>query len=208
MNGLGGSSFYDSLNKLVIGFLLLMPFVVNCETLCLENSFQLVVLAFCSWIAGLFFWGLFELLFFPNFKCLPCYRSNNLDWINHEYASIMKITGNRYINRLGASLDSLKLFDYYSIYFEVKKRCLLGAVPQLESFSAFFRNFTIVLLLWMLVILTHWWHPFSHNPDYYTPEEMTIAIAIILALLIISLILRCYTEKKIYKSIFEAYFLS
>lgn len=208
MNELGGTSFYDSLNKLVIGLLLLIPFVANCEVLCLENSFFLVLLAFCSWIVGLFFWGLFELLFFPIFKCLPCYRTNNLDWINHEYASISKKTGNRYINRCGVSLCSLKLYDYYRIYFEVKKRGLLGVVSQLESFSAFFRNFTIVLLLWILVILTHWWHPFSHNPDYYTPEEMTIAIAIILVLLIISLILRCHTEKKIYQSIFEAYFLS
>lgn len=205
MNGLTGSSIYDSLNKLAIGYLLLLPIIQHNGWLDSTSPYPLAILALYCWLAGLFFWAFLDIVIFPNSKFIPWYKTLNLDWINNAYTHVSNIVGKVYNNTLNVPLKNLGLYDYYAIYFEVQKEGLLGTVPLLESFSAFFRNIPLVFLGWTIAILSHYWNPLNLNS--YTPAEMTLSIILIIVLGIVSLIFRYYVEKKIFQSIFESYFL-
>lgn len=205
MSDLGGSSFYDTLNKLVIGFLLLLPFV-KCfyPSLHLDKAICLFTFSVVCWVIGLFFWVPIEYISnnFP--RRISLYKNNNIKWIRDSYLEVYTEinTGSHNLNL--PKPNNLEKKDYYIIYFTLQKQNLLGCVPYLEIYSAFFRNLSIVAILWALVILPTLWHLYK---DSYTHAEIALTITASIFVGILGPICRYYTEKKIFRSIFEAYFL-
>lgn len=59
MTGLVGASFYDSLNKLVIGFLFLLPFIAVYMP---SSTVMLFVWSIVAWLVGIVIWALCECL--------------------------------------------------------------------------------------------------------------------------------------------------
>lgn len=206
------SSFYDALNKLVIGFLILLPVVSFSD--CLSSDTILFVIA--CWMIGIFIWAVSESLMQPFSQSLPFMKKNNLEWINQEYDSVTKEVGRKYIDPVTSMpLYKLELRDYYSIYYKVQKNGLLGSVPVLESYSAFFLNLSFVFIWWTIVFCIVLWRndftpasiPFI--PIYVIPILLfSIRLYPILLLsIILSLYFRKCVEHKIFSSIFYAYFL-
>ena len=200
------SSFYDGLNKFVIGFLLIIPFINPCNgvlSYISDNTLELCV--FC-WLVGIFFWAFQEYLILRFLKFLPFLQKNNIKWIRDEYHNVSKETGKNYKDDCGNDIKIIEEKHYFSIYYEVQKKGLLGAVPILESYSAFFYNLSFVFLWWMIAMGIH-----SVWPScccVATPCKSSIYIIIVLIFAIIaSLYFRACIEKKIFKAIFDAYFL-
>lgn len=101
MNGFIGSLLYDSLNKLVIGFLILLPFILLYLFHEHTNPSYLsaTLIAVACWMLGLYFWGVVKVInVYSNtaeHKCgklTPLFSSasgsNNLHLINYSYKRI------------------------------------------------------------------------------------------------------------------------
>lgn len=202
------SSFYDGLNKLVIGFLILFPFIDFCSKGNDEIA-TISLIVFC-WLIGIFLWAFLKSLSFiclskfnlsHLFKSIPLPKKNNIDWINHEYHSASEDVGCKYIIKgKSTPIDNLELNDYYTIYYAVQRNGLLGSVPILESYSAFFSNLPFVFLWYIILILTGIW---QNNPI----TTRCCAIAVFLGLTLVSMYFRKVIEHKIFSSVLHAYLL-
>lgn len=195
------SSFYDGLNKFIIGFLIAVSFYCCfSENLTIISGLGIIVLC---WLLGIFFWIVTESFLSHVIQSIPFFERNNLKWINKEYDSIIKSTGIKYTKKnLETQLDSLELNDYYIIYYEVQKKGLLGSVPVLESYSAFFTNMIYICLLWIVLLSTG-----CCNLESIICMHKCCLVLLLLALIIVLPYFRKNIECKIYNSILNAYFL-
>lgn len=196
---------------MVIGFLLLIPFLIF-QSPEFFHDFALYILL-ASWITGMLYWALSKLILESMFKkiCPGTFRSNNIVWINQEYTKLKDKynIGNRDINE-----GELSLKEYLEAYCRVQHNGLLGTIPILESYSEFFKNMIVVLIEWILFIVGFL---LFHCPCYFhkvvkdfTGEGVNMTLIVIIIILIIGLLgalfvsARKYTEKKIYSLILEA----
>lgn len=193
------SSFYDAINKLIIGLLIIIPFYSYFPDI--PTSIPgLIVL---SWLIGIFFWIISESILSHVIQSIPFLRKNNLKWINNEYYSATKDTGLKYSKKHSTvQLDSLELNDYYTIYYEVEKKGLLENVPVLESYSAFFTNLIYVCVFWLILLPIL----YCNHESPSCLQKLGLAI-FLLALIIVLPYFRKCTESKIYNSVLYAYFL-
>lgn len=208
MDIVSGASFYDSLNKLIIGFLLLLPSIGNCYTL---DNYELMLLGVACWVTGLFFWGLIDRVVCSNIIC-PLLENNYVKWIRESYEEIMD-------DKLSTD-DSKEIKDkYYEAYYSVQEHGLLGAVNRLESFSAFFRNIFFVMIIWIFITICRC----CCLPLYFgkicvcscfdscscgsgcLQISPCCAIIFFISIAILSLCLRRVVEKLIQRSVLEAY---
>ena len=193
------SSFYDALNKLIIGLLIIIPFYSYFPDI-LTGISGLIVL---SWLAGILFWIMTESILSSVIQAIPFLRKNNMNWINKEYASITRSTGIKYSkNNPTTQLDSLELNDYYTIYYEVQKKGLLGNIPIMESYSAFFTNM-IFVCIWLITFLLAGCFPCESILGLHK----CCLILLLLALIIVLPYFRKCIECKIYNSVLYAYIL-
>lgn len=204
----------------MIGFIILLPFIDLSEDIATP---MLIFYSIISWIIGLFSWGILELWFFPLLGHTAFLSSNNLNWINKEYQRLLnngQIISKEEIEEKGFCKE-LSLYDYYKIYFFVTRKSLLGPIPALESFSAFFRNLVVILIIWIIPICLISSDCFTFHCGPYVMSTCTSSqpcteycfdtcFVIIMCCLSIFLCLglRCMTEKKIYSNIIETYLLN
>ena len=221
MNEIISSSFYDSINKLLIGFLLFLPFI-DLNDIC--GPAGIALLSVICWFIGLLFWGIVDLCLIPylkgkekTLKCKRLFSRNNIDWINHEYDKLSNKYGIKYKDALGNDKDALDEKDYLSMYYYDSAHGLLGNIPILEGMSALFRNTAIVLMLWFILVLFKWIFPDSLPwgnviLTFSLPKPwFHLWFPISLILLVLGIILckkfRRKTEMIIFTSIIEAYLL-
>lgn len=69
------SSFYDALNKLIIGLLIIIPFYSYFPDI-LTGISGLIVL---SWLAGILFWIITESILSSVIQTIPFLRKNNMN---------------------------------------------------------------------------------------------------------------------------------
>ena len=200
---------------MVIGFLLLIPFLISQSPEFLKDFALYILLA--SWMIGKLYWALSKLYLEPKFKKKwPCiFGSNNIDWINQEYIKLKDKYKIGYRDVIEGEL-SRNDKEYLKAYYRVQKNGLLGTMPILESYSEFFKNMIVVLTEWILFIvgflLIHCLcYFFKVVKDFIGEGVIRTPIGIIIALLLIigflgALVVsaRKYTEKKIYYLILEA----
>ncbi|MDE6444665.1 MAG: hypothetical protein K2K64_09655 [Muribaculaceae bacterium] len=209
MNGLVGSSFYDSLNKMVIGFLFILPLLLYFDELKGFMFDHALYTLLISWIVGIFLWAVGNMWLFPNLG--KNFESNNLPLIKSEYK---KICNNTFVSYPGITEDNLSINHYLKVYYRVQAKGLIGNIPILESISEFFKNFIFILIWWIillfikLILCLTKTETISFNFDNFCFIKAFTGILFCIVFIFMSSHARKFTEKKIYYLIFEADLLS
>lgn len=193
MNPLQGITFYDSINRLVIGFLasLWIFFCPNLFEWELDSAIVAAIYLIACYILGLFFSLLVDRI--ATVK-LPCCLGNI--FYKNDIIRIRRAAARKKV--ILKSLKGQPAIDaYFERYYAVQRAGLLGNVPAMETISAFLMNLAALCILYMtgglLVII------FTRNCCQY------IWIPILSMFLIISAkIARNYVEGNIYSAIISA----
>lgn len=193
MNPLQGITFYDSINRLVIGFLasLWIFFCPNLFEWKLDPAIITAIYVIACYISGLFFSLLVDRIATVKLSCCL----GNIFYKN----DIIRIR--RAAARKKVILKSMKgqpaIDAYFERYYAVQRAGLLGNVPAMETISAFLMNLAALCILYMTVVLLV--IIFTCNCCQY------IWIPILsLFLVIIAKIARNYVEYNIYNAIISA----
>ena len=129
MNTITGFTFYDSLNKLTVGTLLLL-LVGGMTGEKAETNILFFVTAF---IIGIFYQTII--------KCLTPFLTNNLHMIKKAHENV--ILKNKYITK----------GDYLEAYYNVVKNGFLMNIPTLEAHENFLRNIWLICLMYLIAVL-------------------------------------------------------
>lgn len=139
MNTITGFTFYDSLNKLTVGtLLLLLPGGMIGEKA--ETNILFFVSAF---IIGIFYQTII--------KGLTPYLTNNLHMIKKAHENV--ILKNKYITKDDNLKASYNTDDYLKAYYNVVKNGFLMNIPTLEAHENFLRNIWLICLLYLITVL-------------------------------------------------------
>ncbi len=139
MNTITGFTFYDSLNKLTVGTLLLLLLggMVGEKA---ETNILFFVTAF---IIGIFYQTII--------KDRTRFLTNNLHMIKNAYKNVTLR------NKCMAKGDNLKAScdtdDYLKAYYNVVKNGFLMNIPTLEAHENFLRNIWLICLLYLITVL-------------------------------------------------------
>ena len=207
-----GTSFYDTINKLLVGFLILLPWINFDQEM---GNEKILIISVFSWIVGIFFWAIFEKIRIFSF-------SNKFEvMLQDVYQGLTQELGVKLRDDDNEIVDINKT-EYYKAYYAVQEKGLLGPVGILESFSAFFRNIIIVAIYWVMIYFLSMicvYCKFCYekieklfNIDQFWinlcsfPYLALLIILIILAILSYNCFRKC-TEKRIIKSVLMAYML-
>lgn len=129
MNTITGFTFYDSLNKLTVGTLLLL-LVGGMIGEKAETNILFFVTAF---IIGIFYQTFI--------KDRTRFLTNNLHMIKKAHENV--ILKNNYITK----------DDYLKAYYNVVKNGFLMNIPTLEAHENFLRNIWLICLLYLITVL-------------------------------------------------------
>ena len=129
MNTITGFTFYDSLNKLTVGTLLLLLLggIIGEKA---ETNILFFVTAFII--------GIFYQTFIKN---ITRFLTNNLPMIKKAHENV--ILKNKYITK----------DDYLEAYYNVVKNGFLMNIPTLEAHENFLRNIWLICLLYLITVL-------------------------------------------------------
>ena len=222
-----GTSFYDTLNKMLVGFLILLPwmsqyFVGNNSC----SEFNLTVLIVAGWLVGIFLWAITVIIRGYSDGFLPGRHIFSKD---RRLQRAYMASYNLFIGQPADSPVALPANiknKYLESYYNVQKEGSLGNVPVLESLSEFFRNLIIVLFIWIIVIVCQSGCgsstligiiaisqcPVNYGSCSCSISDMIIhmpplcGVAICLTLILFFSIARVYTEHRINFLVFETNF--
>lgn len=129
MNTITGFTFYDSLNKLTVGTLLLLLLggIIGEKA---ETNILFFVTAFII--------GIFYQTFIKN---ITRFLTNNLPMIKKAHENV--ILKNKYITK----------DDYLEAYYNVVKNGFLMNIPTLEAHENFLRNIWLICLMYLIAVL-------------------------------------------------------
>lgn len=173
VNGLG---FYESINKLIIGFLLLFLFVKPD----FESS-QGVLFLILAYITGC----IYQVII----------RSLTKSWLNLRECEIAKAY--KQIYEVEYSEKDIKDL-YLQSYYEITNAGLLLNIPINEALENFMRNLAPVLALYLVVIVSN-----CNDLTPFLNNSTTDAIFVFLLLICVS-VLRFYYQKEVYRLVWEA----
>ncbi|KGF32889.1 hypothetical protein [Hoylesella buccalis] len=173
VNGLG---FYESINKLIIGFLLLFLFVKPD----FESS-QGVLFLILAYIIGCIYQAII--------------RSLTKSWLILRECEIAKAY--KQIYKIEYSEKDIKDL-YLQSYYEITNAGLLLNIPINEALENFMRNLAPVLALYLVVIVSN-----CNDLTPFLNNSTTDAIFVFL-LLICVYVLRFYYQKEVYRLVWEA----
>ena len=139
MNTITGFTFYDSLNKLTVGTLLLL-LVGGMIGEKAETNIMFFVTAF---IIGIFYQTII--------KCLTPFLTNNLHMIKKAHENV--ILKNKYITKDDYLKAPYNKDDYLKAYYNVVKNGFLMNIPTLEAHKNFLRNIWLICLMYLIAVL-------------------------------------------------------
>ena len=139
MNTITGFTFYDSLNKLTVGTLLLLLLggIIGEKA---ETNILFFVTAF---IIGIFYQTII--------KCLTPFLTNNLHMIKKAHENV--ILKNKYITKDDYLKAPYNKDDYLKAYYNVVKNGFLMNIPTLEAHENFLRNIWLICLMYLIAVL-------------------------------------------------------
>lgn len=121
MNTINGISYYDSLNKLTIGWLILLPFLLDPEP-ALKNPVAYVI----AFLVGTLYQCGIQ-------KCTKRLRNN---W------NMIKTQTQR------KNLNGIE--DYYRAYYKLAEKGMLMNIPILEAVENFLRNIFFIIMMYII----------------------------------------------------------
>ena len=208
MNTINGMSFYDSLTKLTIGFLLTwwwlpghLPAIVKEEYIQFTLYFIMCFLTGCLWQ------GLAELL--------PKYDKEShriLDWIPYSKRNYMPWIIEEWKKHYNEGIDTIPTkHDYYCAYYKLQKAGLLGNIPILEALEAFLRYGMIPSIIVSIISVYNGGISFLEQIKSESNNCIGAFLAILITLFLLCLpCLYLYTwrnyNKKVYRLVWEAKF--
>lgn len=139
MNTITGFTFYDSLNKLTVGTLLLLLLggMIGEKA---ETNILFFVTAF---IIGIFYQTII--------KGLTPFLTNNLHMIKKAHENVK--LKNKYMTKDNYLKASYNKDDYLKAYYNVVKNGFLMNIPTLEAHENFLRNIWLICLLYLITVL-------------------------------------------------------
>lgn len=171
MNVITGLSFYDSLNKLTTGTLLLLLFIPSQST---GND---------SW-----------LLFFIAAFLLGCFYQFCVQWLTPFLTNIPWMIKRAYKDFYRKDFDITELphgacpecgsvlrQTYLMAYYNVEKNGFMMNIPILEALENFMRNMWLICLLYLIIVLADC--PSSHPLLALFGEKSQVAVGLFLAFL-------------------------
>ncbi len=206
MNPLLGSSLYDSLNRLVIGFLLslwLFQIPIFYKYLFILDEF----LGKCGYVIFCFVLGLFFSLLIDWIAESKKNSPLKFFFYKNNLKKIKKVSKENDVP-LSPTKGETEIEAYYKYYYSVQESHLLGNVPALETLSAFLLNLCGVSLVSSIVSLVLFCtHPNCCSCCNCSRSRICFGCILILSIIILLLgkICRDYIEGKIYSSIILAY---
>ena len=187
MNTITGFTFYDSLNKLTVGTLLLL-LVGGMIGEKAETNILFFVTAF---IIGIFYQTII--------KDRTRFLTNNLHMVKKAHKNV--ILKNKYITKddyLKASYDTE---DYLKAYYNVVKNGFLMNIPTLEAHENFLRNIWLICLMYLIAVLADCC---QSSISEIICQYSKCAIAMFLLLLIVFIPFVWYKiQMKIYELVWE-----
>lgn len=177
MNTITGFTFYDSLNKLTVGTLLLL-LVGGMIGEKAETNILFFVTAFII--------GIFYQTFIKN---ITRFLTNNLHMIKKAHENV--ILKNNYITE----------DDYLKAYYNVVKNGFLMNIPTLEAHENFLRNIWLICLMYLIAVLADCC---QSSISEIICQYSKCAIAMFLLLLIVFIPFVWYKiQMKIYELVWE-----
>ena len=177
MNTITGFTFYDSLNKLTVGTLLLL-LVGGMIGEKAETNILFFVTAFII--------GIFYQTFIKN---ITRFLTNNLHMIKKAHENV--ILKNNYITE----------DDYLEAYYNVVKNGFLMNIPTLEAHENFLRNIWLICLMYLIAVLADCC---QSSISEIICQYSKCAIAMFLLLLIVFIPFVWYKiQMKIYELVWE-----
>lgn len=139
MNTITGFTFYDSLNKLTIGTLLLLL----AGGMIGEKAETNILFFVTAFIIGIFYQTFI--------KDRTRFLTNNLHMIKKAHENV--ILKNKYITKDDYLKASYNKDDYLKAYYNVVKNGFLMNIPTLEAHENFLRNIWLICLLYLITVL-------------------------------------------------------
>lgn len=172
-----GLSFYDSLNKLTVGVLLLLLIVG-------EEMKSRLVFYIVAFMVGCVYQAII--------------RQLTKSWLSLNEGEIKEAFTKENPNL--ALPESIKR-TYLATYYEMVKVGWLMNIPILEALENFMRNMFLIILLYLIAFLGD-----CNTVLFLFPNANKCGIAFFLVFLMIATMwLRCYYQKEIYRLVWEAY---
>lgn len=201
---------------MLIGFLILCPFLLY-SALISNNTTEpnALYLMLSAWFTGILYWALYNsLLSKILLKISPeIFGSFDSRMVNEEYKAIRQTTLLQYDHVVD---DKITCTEYLKAYYRVQKNGLLGYVPILEGYSEFFKNFIVVSIEWMVLLIgflliycpCDQCNILSESTTSMDCNNIKILLISLLGLFIILdfifILARRYTERKIFSLIIKA----
>lgn len=192
MNPLQGISFYDAINRLVIGFLASLWIFYFRKELPphFNNLYYTAVYLIACFVFGLFFSLLVDWI--ASQKHTGFLR--RMFYKNNPY-KIRAVASRRQVDLLG---EDIPIPDYWRKYYTVQQAGLLGNISALETISAFMLNLCALSFVSTFLGLT--------LLAFNNCKCQLIWITILCAFMVIfCTIARNYVEGKIYDNVLSAY---
>lgn len=187
MNTITGFTFYDSLNKLTVGTLLLL-LVGGMIGEKAETNILFFVSAF---IIGIFYQTIIN--------CLTPFLTNNLHMIKKAHENVK--LKNKYMTKDNYMKASYNKDDYLKAYYKVVKNGFLMNIPTLEAHENFLRNIWLICLLYLITVLADCC---QSSISEIICQYSKCAIAMFLLLLIVFIPFVWYKiQMKIYELVWE-----
>ena len=193
MNPLQGSSFYDTINRLVVGIITTL-WIFYVEPIrscvhCFPSEIKILIYLIGCFIIGSFFSQVTEWIASKNIHVVDLiFYKNKLSWIR-------ELAKNNGVELVRTDQPNA-LEGYYDKYYSVQKAGLLGNVPPQEALSAFMLNLSALCLYYILVALIFF--------CIYCCCQSLWIVVIAIVLFPITGISRWRIERNIYYSIIRA----
>ena len=187
MNTITGFTFYDSLNKLTVGTLLLL-LVGGMIGEKAETNIMFFVTAF---IIGIFYQTII--------KDRTRFLTNNLHMIKKAHENVK--LKNKYMTKDNYLKASYNKDDYLKAYYNVVKNGFLMNIPTLEAHENFLRNIWLICLMYLIAVLADCC---QSSISEIICQYSKCAIAMFLLLLIVFIPFVWYKiQMKIYELVWE-----
>lgn len=176
MNLVNGIGFYESLNKLIVGFLCLY-LIVDMDNTYISNPLFYIG----SFIIGCIYQALIRLL--------------TMYWLTLNEKELKLAYS---VEEKEMEIPSNIKDAYLTAYYRVAKAGLLMNVPIIEALENFMRNLVLIIFLYHTKVL----FDYDLKNELFNNKPIS---ALFLALLLIGvIILRCYYQYEVYRLIWEA----
>ena len=176
MNTISGLSFYDSLNKLTVGWLIIMPILADTG-----SAFNNPIAHVAAFLVGIIYQYVIQHSTNCLRNCIYLIRKQN-KWVKEERRK--RITRSQ----------------YYEAYYKVAMAGVLMNIPVLEAIENFIRNIFFIAVIYIIALASKCPNFCSIFEGIGSPSCCTIFLAVIVLMLLPTWF---YVQNKIFELVWE-----